>query len=146
MDVTLTATTRDDAEQLAQMRIAAMCESLENIGRFDPERARRRFLDTFEPSITHFIDTDGERVGFVVVKQSTATIDLAHLYILPQHQGRGIGTTVLQTVFAQADAQSMIVTVGALKDSASNRFYQRHGFIETARAEWDIYYSRQPIH
>lgn len=32
--------------------------------------------------------------------------------------------------------------VGALKDSASNRFYQRHGFALTGESEWDNHHTR----
>lgn len=38
----------------------------------------------------------------------------------------------------------MTVSLGALRDSPSNRFYQRHGFVQTAEDEWDIYYLRAP--
>jgi len=36
----------------------------------------------------------------------------------------------------------MAVQVGALKESASNRFYQRHGFVLESEGEWDNYYVR----
>ena len=36
-----------DLEQLVQLRIEAMRESLERIGRFDPARARERFSGPF---------------------------------------------------------------------------------------------------
>jgi hypothetical protein len=50
----------------------------------------------------------------------------------------------LQEVFADADMQRMPIRLGALRGSDSNRFYQRHGFMPTDEAEWDIYYVRQP--
>ena len=66
------------------------------------------------------------------------------LYILPEHQGQGIGATVLRDFFTSADAQGMPVRLGALRGSDSNRFYSRHGFVQTSEDEWDIYYARQP--
>jgi hypothetical protein len=51
---------------------------------------------------------------------------------------------VLQDVFANADAQRMSIRLGALRGSDPNRFYQRHGFVQTDEAEWDIYHGRQP--
>ena len=39
---------QSDAEVLVDIRIAAMRKSLERIGRFDPQRARERFLASFE--------------------------------------------------------------------------------------------------
>jgi hypothetical protein len=57
-----------DAEELVILRIAAMRESLQRIGRFDPRRARERFLSGFSPKQTRHILQNGMRVGFVVVK------------------------------------------------------------------------------
>ena len=50
------------AEALVALRIEAMRESLERIGRFDPDRARQLFLDGFEPAQTQHIEADGERI------------------------------------------------------------------------------------
>jgi hypothetical protein len=44
-----------DAEALAAIRVEAMRESLERIGRFDPQRARERFLSAFSPTHTRHI-------------------------------------------------------------------------------------------
>ena len=131
-----------DAEALVALRIAAMRESLERIGRFDPQRARDRFLSTFTPELTRHVLVDGERVGFVVVRPCQGGLLLDHLYVHPAHQGRGIGAAVLAHVFADADAQRLPLRVGALRGSDSNRFYQRHGFRQVEESEWDIHYVR----
>jgi ribosomal protein S18 acetylase RimI-like enzyme len=144
INVTFLPVTDTDAETLVSLRIDAMRESLESIGRFDPVRARERFLSTFEPQYTRHVDTDGKRAGFVVVKPVDDALQLDHLYIRPQHQGRGIGSAVLKQVFAEADANAQAIRVGALRGSASNRFYQQHGFVQVSESEWDIYYLRPP--
>ena len=133
-----------DAETLVAVRIAAMRESLERIGRFDEQRARTRFLATFSAADTRHLVVDAQRVGFVVVRRVDDHLLLDHLYVLPLHQGRGIGAAVLATVFAHADAAALPVRVGALRESAANRFYARHGFEPVERAEWDTYYVRLP--
>ncbi|MDR6410090.1 UNVERIFIED_ORG: hypothetical protein ABIC62_002743 [Burkholderia sp. 1595] len=48
---TLASTTHDDIETLVQMRIDAMRESLERIGRFEPRRARDRFVSSFDSAL-----------------------------------------------------------------------------------------------
>ncbi|MDQ8023699.1 MAG: GNAT family N-acetyltransferase [Moraxellaceae bacterium] len=126
------------------LRIAAMRESLERIGRFDPQRARERFLATFDPAATRHIVREGERVGFVVLRHQDGGLFLNHLYVLPTHQGRGIGAWVLRQVFAQADAEGLSVRVGALRGSDANGFYQRHGFVQTHEEDFDVYYVRLP--
>ncbi|UTH76581.1 GNAT family N-acetyltransferase [Chromobacterium sp. IIBBL 290-4] len=133
-----------DAEALVSLRIEAMRPSLERIGRFDPLRARARFLDGFVPPCARHIVCDGERVGFVVVKEGVGEWLLDHLYIRPDRQGQGIGHAVLQSLFAEADAAGRPLRVGALRGSDSNRFYVRHGFKPVGESEFDIYYLRHP--
>jgi ribosomal protein S18 acetylase RimI-like enzyme len=134
----------DDFEALAELRIEAMRESLERIGRFDPARARDRLAAGFDAQATRHIEADGERVGFVVVKRQGDALRLDHLYVRPGAQGRGIGAAVLARVFAEADAQVLPLRVGALRESDSNRFYARHGFALVAQSEFDNEYQRMP--
>src|SRR5436190_23360186 len=96
-----------DAEALVALRILAMRESLERIGRFDPARARERFLSAFSPQHTRHILVDGECAGFVVVKPDGDGLLLDHLYVDPRVQNRGVGAAVLAMVFAEADSQSL---------------------------------------
>ncbi|NIE68367.1 GNAT family N-acetyltransferase [Burkholderia sp. Ax-1719] len=144
MQLSFSPTNTNDADALVAMRIAAMRASLERIGRFDPQRARERFLAAFEPALCRFIEADGVRAGFVLVRPQADHWLLDHLYVLPGHQGRGIGAQVLRDIFTSADAVRLPVRVGALRGSDSNRFYQRHGFAQIGESEWDIYYERQP--
>jgi GNAT superfamily N-acetyltransferase len=120
-----------DFDELAALRIDAMRDSLERIGRFDPQRARERFRNGFSPDHTRHIVVDGKRAGFMAIKSQDDHLLLDHLYLRPEYQGRGIGAAVLQIVFAEADAAGLPVRVGALRDSDSNRFYARHGFEKT---------------
>ena len=121
-----------------------MRESLERLGRFDPRRARDRFLAGFDPAHTRFMVVDGRRVGFVVVRAQDDGLVLDHLYVVPAAQGRGVGAAVMADVLAHADACRLPVRVGALRGSASNRFYERHGFVLAASEEWDNHYRRLP--
>ena len=142
--VTLREVAECDGEELATLRVHAMRESLELIGRFDAHRARERFLSGFSPLDTRHILEGERRVGFAVVRNVGPELLLDHLYIHPEHQGKGIGSAVLAAVFAQADSLSKSIRVGALKESRSNEFYTRHGFVATEQSEWDNYYVRHP--
>lgn len=134
-----------DLDNLVAIRIEAMRESLERVGRFDLQRARSRFISGFEADKTHYIEVSGERVGFVVLKRHEHELVLDHLYVRPGAQGSGIGAAVLTQVFQQADDAALPVKVGALKESASNRFYTRHGFQLVESTEFDNYYVRSPF-
>ena len=140
--IALSAASAEDFEALLALRIEAMRESLERIGRFDAARARERFRLGFLPEHTRHIAVGGQRVGFVVTKPEAQGLLLDHLYVKPAWQGQGIGAAVLQHVFAEADAQHLDIRVGALRDSASNRFYERHGFQLVERTAFDNHYVR----
>jgi len=140
--VILAPAVASDAEALATLRVAAMRESLERVGRFDPVRARERFLSGFSPEHTRHIELHGERVGFCVVKPVDHELLLDHLYIHPHRQRQGIGAAVLSLVFAEADAKGLALRVGALRESDSNRFYALHGFELVERGPYDNYYVR----
>ncbi|WLG99528.1 GNAT family N-acetyltransferase [Pseudomonas beijingensis] len=143
--VILVPAQQSDSDSLVSIRIEAMRESLERVGRFDPIRARERFISSFEPRNTHHIDVSGKRVGFVVVKHHNNELLLDHLYVIPDAQGSGIGSAVLDHIFKEADAAALPIRVGALKESASNRFYIRHGFRFIESSEFDNYYVRRNV-
>ncbi len=141
--VAFSAVSSADFDELVTLRIAAMRDSLERIGRFDPDRARERLRKSFHPEHTEFIILNGQRIGFYTFRPSTDGFYLDHLYVHPSCQSRGVGSHVIQHLLARSDARQMPVYLGALRDSASNRFYQRHGFVKTNEDEWDIYYVRK---
>jgi RimJ/RimL family protein N-acetyltransferase len=139
---TFTDVTEADFEELAALRIAAMRASLEQVGRFDPERARQRLRKSFYPEHTRFIVVEGQRIGFYTFHPADDGFHLDHFYIHPDWQSRGIGSHVMRHLLAQADAAQQPIHLGALRGSDSNHFYQRHGFTNTREDQWDIYYTR----
>lgn len=140
--VVLCPASNSDLEDLVAIRIEAMRESLERLGRFDPNRARERFLSGFDVNSTRRIVVSGDLVGFVVIKNHLSELLLDHLYVIPRVQGLGIGSEVLTRIFREADEIGRPIKVGALKESASNRFYTRHGFVFVESGEFDNYYVR----
>ncbi len=144
----LVPATAQDARELASLRLRAMRESLERVGRFDPQRARERFLASFDPACTWHVVVDHQPVGLVVLRAPASGLLLDHLYIEPEQQGRGVGAAVLAWAFARADALGAPLHVGALRESSANRFYLRHGFMLDGQGPWDNYYvrpSRLPV-
>jgi len=129
-----------EEETLAELRIAAMRPSLEAVGRFDPDRARSRFLDNFHRDATRKIEVGGTLAGFYVLKDNADHLYLDHMYIRPELQGNGLGSMILKDIIVEAQERGLPLRLGALRGSRSNRFYQSHGFVQTHEEEWDIYY------
>ena len=141
---TLCQATNADVAALAELRVEAMRPSLEAIERFNPVRARARFLEGFNPAYTRKVQVGEGTVGFVVVRPVENHLLLDHLYIVPAKQCSGLGSAVLRLVIREAQAQEKVLRLGALKDSKSNEFYLRHGFTLERIEEWDNYYALAP--
>ena len=110
--VTLVRAQQIDLDDLAAIRIEAMRESLERVGRFDPVRARERFVSGFEAHNTHHIEVSGERVGFVVVKHhpNELVLDANLLYDLQGNEISSVATlaSLMPSDDVQADQASFI--------------------------------------
>ena len=141
-DIRYAPVTADDFEQLVTLRIAAMRESLERLGRFDHDRARERLRNSFYPEHTWLILADDQAVGFYTLRPAADALSLDHLYIHPDYQSQGIGSVVLSRIVSEAEQLGLPIRLNALRQSASNRFYQRHGFTATHEDEFDVYYVR----
>lgn len=147
--LTLEPVVAEDFEPMLALRMEALRESLERLGRFDPVRARERLLAGFAPPYMRHIVKLGERIGFFTLRPHDCgdqgqVLRLDHLYIRPGAQGQGAGAWALDLIKQQARAAKQPVTLAALKFSDANRFYLRHGFEVIEEQEFDIEYRWSP--
>lgn len=133
-----------DPDVLADLRVVAMQPSLTAVGRFDPERARARFLEAYVPECTRVIRQGQALVGFYVVLERADHLYLDHLYVHPDFQGAGVGAAVVTQIQNDARARNRPVHLMALKQSASNAFYKRCGFKHVSSDEYDNHYVWTP--
>lgn len=135
--------TSDDLEALVALRIAALRESLERVGRFTAERARARFIESFRPEHTRLIGVGGALAGCVAFgPRKDEAWEIEHFYVDPAYQGAGLGGAVIAALLAEADGEGREVRLTVLRESDANRFYGRFGFEEVGREGVDIFYRR----
>ncbi|MDO8409083.1 MAG: GNAT family N-acetyltransferase [Phenylobacterium sp.] len=134
-----------DLEALTELRLTVMAESFNRIGRFNPERARAWFADTYRPETTRLIVVGEETAGCVAFYESApGVLKLEHFYLQPHWQGRGLGTAVLDILLAEADAAGAAVRLTVLRESDAKRLYDRRGFVVTGQDDLDVYMARSP--
>ncbi len=143
MELAFEPTTANDFDDLVELRIDAMKDSLEAIGRFDRERSVERFRSSFSPQNTKLIKNKDELVGFIAVSEKIDHFYLDHLYIDPKHQSSGFGSIALKKLIETSEEKELPIRLGALRASKSNDFYKRNGFEVTQEDEFDIYYERK---
>jgi GNAT superfamily N-acetyltransferase len=89
-------------------------------------------------------EDDGTMLGVMGIQQVRDVDLIRHAYVVPDSQGRGIGTALLEHLLARA-ARPMLVGTWAAAEWAI-RFYERHGFEYVGRGRtaallrdyWDI--------
>lgn len=140
IEVTRAAARPEDAVSLAELRVEAMRPSLEAIGRFDPLRARKRFLDSFRCDNTTRLLVEDKLVGFYATEWKEGFLWLNHLYICPGFQSRGIAGSVIHELKQYAVDRALTIRLMALKGSRSNVFYQHQGFSLIEVLEFDNVY------
>ena len=152
MNLSLAPVSADDFEALFDLRIAAMRESLERLGIFNLDNARKRFASQFDPQYMRHICADLEdgqgpqRAGLLtVVPYHDGRLKLQHLYLLPGYQNRRIGDWAMQQVQSQARNAGKAVWLEVLNQSDAIRFYERHGFVQTGGDPIDLLYQWSPV-
>jgi len=74
------------------------------------------------------IIVDGRDVGRLAVDRYPDRINLRLIEILPEYQGRGIGTAIIQDILDEARQAKIPVTLMVLSINPAQRLYERLGF------------------
>lgn len=105
-------------------------------GGWDEARHARHFSASMRRGHVSIIEVDGERVGMVQVLEQSDAVEVAEIQIDPDHQGRGIGTSVLLDVISEARARGCDVRLSVgLKNQKAIRLYERLGFVPVGESE-----------
>lgn len=140
---TLRPATPDDVEPIAELRAVVMRPDLERLGRFDEQRVRQRFRDAFVAEHLSVIVVEGRFAGCVALRPAEDGHWLEHFFIDPALQGRGLGSAVLRTLLARADADGVTVRLDVLQGSQARRLYERHGFTAESEDPVDVFMVRR---
>ena len=139
----LRASEPSDAEWMAELRAEVMQPDLHRLGRWDPDRVRRRFLDAFTPAHTRVIQSGGLDVGLIAVRPEPDAWWIEHFYLAPSHQGRGLGGRVLRRVMAERTGARPF-RLNVLQGSPARHLYERHGFVFDYEDPIDVFLQAPP--
>jgi GNAT superfamily N-acetyltransferase len=87
-------------------------------------------------SSTSVVQVDGVDAGRLRVVRRRDLLEVSGLQLMPEHQGRGVGRTVVAALVAQARADGVPVEVGVETDNPRARsFWERCGFTYVGEGE-----------
>jgi len=119
-----------DREFLYELLARALGPHIEAAyGAWDEGWQRRHFLETTVPSAHEIVESRGTPIGCLLVEETPQLLEVHRIFILPEHQGRGIGARLMREILAAATRESKCVRVQVLRvNHAGIRFYERLGF------------------
>jgi len=122
-----------------------MKEHIERTSGWDDREQETWFRGRFDSGEMHVVLYDGERVGSISVDREPGRITLAGIVIAPPYQRRGIGTWLVQSLLAEADAARIPVELRVLKGNPAKRLYERLGFVQVGEIETLDVMRRDPV-
>jgi GNAT superfamily N-acetyltransferase len=118
-----------DADFIYRLVEATMRSYVEQTwGSFSEEVNRRNIAEIIAAKNYSIIQCRGEDVGAISVERNSDFIQLSQLFILPQHQNKGIGTSPVRELASEARKSRMPLRLRVLKANPARGFYERLGF------------------
>jgi len=129
----LRAAQRGDADFLWSLRQLVMRELVEATwGKWDDAQQRRFFDRGFVPRETTIILVDGKPAGRMDVTRSHMEYFLGIIELMPEVQGRGLGSAVMRGLQEEARAKHLPIRLQVIKANVpALRLYTRLGFQPT---------------
>lgn len=134
---TLRQATDADSELVYQIKREAFRPYVElTWGAWDEQFQRERHRENFNPATIQIIVVDGQVIGWLGVEYSASAVWIANIHLVPNWQGRGIGTTLLREILEVAATRRVPVSLRVLKSNPRARaLYERLGLVVVSETD-----------
>lgn len=152
-DPEVRAATLNDVEFLSQTAYTVHVQRRPELSSEDKARwiegfredTRDQVLGGVQDSMTYVIYLGAERVGRLRVVRTNDRVFIAGIQILPEYQGKGIGTAVITTLQLEAAVRDVPIELKVSKDNPdAERLYTRLGFRRSGDDGDDYCMTRSP--
>ena len=121
--------TIEDYDFIFYVKKTALKQYIEKIWGWDEEYQQDDFRKCFLPQNNKIIVCNDEEVGFLEVNEKENIIYIVELEILPQYQGKGIGTSIISDIIQHSRSVNKKLEIGCFKiNLGASRLYERLGF------------------
>ena len=118
----------EDRKLLWLIQTESMRPSVEATWGWDEALQRAYFESHYNEGSRQIIRVDGAEAGVLSFEIRADHVFLRNVALLPQFQGRGIGTSVIRGVLDQAAQLGLPLRLQVLKANRARRLYERLGF------------------
>ena len=118
-----------DSEFVFAVKKEAFREYAEQVWGWDESHQRESHNARFASHDFRIIGFRGTNVGFFATSNTSEKLTLHQLFILPEYQGRGIGSACMTRIVNEAKMEQKPVMLQVLKiNTRAIAFYERIGF------------------
>jgi GNAT superfamily N-acetyltransferase len=119
-----------DREFLYQLLRSALGPYVEaTYGPWDEDWQRGHFVATTVPRAHEIVEFRGIPIGCLLIEERPDSVELHRILIVPEHQSRGIGASLMDEILFAAAQQNKRVRLQVFRvNQRGIRFYQRLGF------------------
>ena len=129
MDCNLRPASEQDRAFLYALHCQTIRQVIERSWGWDEAWQRRDFDRRFSECLVSIIESEGRAVGGLMVESKPDSVYVRELQVLPEYQGRGIGTRVVGNLIEQAAANGLHVTLSVVPANPRARdLYEKLGF------------------
>lgn len=119
-----------DSEFVFTVKKAAFREYVEQVWGWDDVYQKELHNRRFDSQDLRIIQFHGTDVGFLSTSSTPDTLKVNQLFILPEYQGKGIGSACMMRIVDNARLEGKSVALQALQvNTRGTAFYQRLGFL-----------------
>ena len=108
---------------------------VEQLRGWDAAAERAEMQKRLDSGAYQIVLVDGRAAGVLAVTRQADSLHLKHVELLPECQGRMVGTAIICDLIAQARALGLPVTLHVLNVNPARRLYERLGFRVVAEVD-----------
>ena len=143
--LTLRKSSLDDSEFAYSAKRAAFREYVEKVWGWDEDEQRQLHEQRFGAQDFRVINLAGTDVGIMAVVVAPDCVKVNQLFILPEHQGKGIGRKCMLLIMEEVRQLRLPIRLRVLKvNPRAQAFYQRLGFVRTGETGTHVLMERAP--
>ncbi len=126
--ITLKISTEADADFVNTLTYETMHSYVERIWTDQSDLDHYYHLNKFDAANTKIIMCGERRVGRFSVKREKTRFYIDSIHLLPEFQGNGIASRLIQDVIAEGIAMGLPVELTVLETNPAKQLYERLGF------------------
>jgi ribosomal protein S18 acetylase RimI-like enzyme len=136
---TLRPATADDRGFVVEVNRTAIGPYLQATFGWNDAAASAYFDERLDASGGQVIEVDGVAVGELLVEERPGELFLVRLALMPEWQGRGIGSAIVRMLIERACERGAAVTLEVFKTNPrATKLYESLGFVRVGETEMDV--------